>query len=169
MLRRTILALALLLGAGAATAQEAASSDKDATAVFAGGCFWCMVHPFEALDGVVKVTSGYTGGDVADPTYEQVSAGGTGHAEAVEVVYDPAKVGYDRLLDVYWRNVDPFAKDRQFCDVGHQYRSAIFPTDEAQRKAAEASKEAVAKRFGQTVETTIEPFKAFYPAEDYHQ
>jgi peptide-methionine (S)-S-oxide reductase len=110
------------------------------TATFAGGCFWCMVHPFEVIDGVISTISGYTGGSVANPTYEQVSAGGTGHKECVEVVFDPKKVSYQTLLDVYWRNIDPFDDKGQFCDKGNQYRSAIFVANDEQKAMAEASK-----------------------------
>jgi peptide-methionine (S)-S-oxide reductase len=140
-----------------------------AHATFAGGCFWCMVHPFDQLPGVVSVTSGYTGGTKKNPTYEEVSSGETGHAESVDVVYDPAKIGYEKLLDVYWHNVDPLAKDRQFCDVGTQYRSAIFFHDETQKRLAEASKAEVQKRFKQPIATQIVAASTFYPAEDYHQ
>ena len=142
---------------------------EEARATFAGGCFWCMEPPFEALPGVVSVTSGYTGGTQANPSYEEVSAGGTGHAEAVEIVYDPARVSYEKLLEVFWRNVDPTAADRQFCDVGSQYRSAIFVHDAAQRKAAEASRAAVQQKLGVPVKTQIAEAGAFYRAEDYHQ
>jgi peptide-methionine (S)-S-oxide reductase len=161
--RPLLLAIALMLGAAARAEQ--------ATATFAGGCFWCMEPPFEALDGVVSVTSGYTGGSVASPTYEQVSAGGTGHAEAVQVVYDPAKVGYEKLLDVFWHNADPVAKDRQFCDVGAQYRSAIFVHDAQQRKLAEASRDTLQRsgRFTQPIATQIVDAGPFYAAEEYHQ
>ena len=140
-----------------------------ATATFAGGCFWCMQPPFDAVPGVVSTTVGYTGGHVDHPTYEQVSAGGTGHAESIEVVFDPAKVSYRELLGVFWRNVDPTTRDKQFCDVGHQYRTAIFVHDDEQRREAEASRDAVAKRLGQPVVTEIVPAGTFYPAEDYHQ
>jgi len=140
-----------------------------ATATFAGGCFWCMQPPFDSVPGVVSTTVGYTGGHVDHPTYEQVSAGGTGHAESIEVAFDPAKVTYRQLLDVFWRNVDPTTRDRQFCDVGHQYRTAIFFHDDEQRREAQASRDAVAKRLGQPVVTEIVPAGTFYPAEDYHQ
>ncbi len=139
------------------------------TAVFAGGCFWCMVHPFEALNGVRSVISGYTGGSLANPTYEQVSAGGTGHIESVEVVFDPAKVGYQTLLDVYWRNVDPFDAKGQFCDRGNQYRPAIFVADDEQKALAQASKRELEKRFERPMATEILPAGPFYRAEDYHQ
>ncbi len=141
------------------------------TAVFAGGCFWCMESPFEKLPGVLAVTSGYTGGDIVNPTYEQVSSGGTGHAEAVRVVFDPKKVSYERLLEAYWPNVDPTVRNRQFCDVGEQYRAAIFVHGAAQRKAAEASKAALErdKPFPQPIVTPIVDAGPFYPAEEYHQ
>jgi len=138
-------------------------------ATFAGGCFWCMVPPFEKLDGVVSVTSGYTGGQKKDPTYEEVSSGTTGHAESVQIVYDPAKIGYDKLLDVFWHNIDPTVKDRQFCDVGEQYRTAIFYHSEEQKKLAEDSKKAVEKELGGAVYTQIVPASEFYRAEEYHQ
>ena len=142
---------------------------EDATAIFAGGCFWCMEPPYDQLDGVKSTTSGYIGGHVDDPTYEQVSAGGTGHAEAVKVVYDPEVVSYERLLAVFWRNVDPLTANRQFCDAGTQYRSAIFYVDERQKTLAEESLEQVAARFDEPVVTEINPAGTFYPAEDYHQ
>jgi len=143
---------------------------ESATAVFAGGCFWCIEADFEKLPGVLDVESGYTGGHVPDPDYAQVSAGGTGHAEAVRVRYDPARVSYAELLDYFWKRIDPTVKDRQFCDSGTQYRSAIFPATDAERRAAQASREALVAsgRFAQ-VFTTIEPAASFYPAEDYHQ
>ncbi len=142
-----------------------------AKATFAGGCFWCMEEVFEAVDGVVSVVSGYTGGRQAHPTYEEVSAGRTGHAEAVEILFDPARVSYEKLLQVFWLNIDPTTPDRQFCDTGHQYRSAIFYHDEMQRKLAEASKLAVekTKKFKEPIVTEIVPASPFYPAEDDHQ
>ena len=142
-----------------------------AVATFAGGCFWCMEGPFDALDGVISTTSGYTGGSKKDPTYQEVSAGRTGHAEAVQIVYDPAKVTYEKLLDVFWHNIDPTVKDRQFCDVGSQYRSGIFVGDDAQKKAAEASKAALdkSKPFKAAIVTEITAATMFYAAEDYHQ
>jgi len=144
---------------------------KVATATFAGGCFWCMQPPFEKLDGVLKTTVGYTGGSTTNPTYRQVSAGGTGHAEAVEIEFDPARVSYEKLLEVFWRNVDPLAKNRQFCDSGDQYRSAIFVHDDTQRRAAEASLKAIedSGRLEGKIETQIVPAATFYAAEDYHQ
>jgi peptide-methionine (S)-S-oxide reductase len=152
----------LLLAASAAQAEPA-------VATFAGGCFWCMEPPFEALPGVVSVTSGYTGGTKQDPSYEEVSAGGTGHAESVEIVYEPAQISFEKLLDVYWHNIDPTVADRQFCDVGTQYRSAIFVHDAAQRKAAEASRAEVQKQLGVPVKTQIVDAGPFYRAEEYHQ
>jgi len=140
-------------------------------ATFAGGCFWCMEHPFDALPGVQSVTAGYTGGQKKNPTYKEVSAGGTGHAEAVQIVYDPSKIRYETLLDVYWHNIDPTVKDRQFCDTGNQYRAAIFYHTEEQRRAASLSKEALEKTkpFKGPVVTGIDPAGEFYPAEEYHQ
>lgn len=140
-------------------------------AIFAGGCFWCMEHPFDELDGVISVTSGYTGGHKANPTYEEVSAGYTGHAEAVRVVYDPSKIAYEKLLDVFWRNIDPTVANRQFCDVGDQYRSAIFYAGPLQKAAAEKSRTALdaSKRFSTPVKTQVVEASVFYPAEEYHQ
>ena len=140
-------------------------------ATFAGGCFWCMEHPFDALTGVVSVTSGYTGGHKKDPTYEEVSAGGTGHAESVQIVYDPSKISYEKLLQVYWHNIDPTVEERQFCDSGHQYRSAIFYQNETQRQLALKSRDALEKDkpFKDPVVTEITQATEFYPAEEYHQ
>jgi len=157
------------LAACAALLLGAAASAEPAVATFAGGCFWCMEPPFESLPGVSSVTAGYTGGTRANPSYEEVSAGGTGHAEAVEIVYDPAQVSYETLLDVFWRNVDPTVANRQFCDVGSQYRSAIFVHDDAQRKAAEASRTEVAQKLGVPVKTGIVDAGPFYRAEEVHQ
>jgi peptide-methionine (S)-S-oxide reductase len=167
-LLRGLLAAGLLLFSLAAAAAPA-NTAATATATFAGGCFWCMEHPFDQLPGVLSVTSGYTGGSKDHPSYEQVSSGGTGHAESVQVVYDPAKVTYQKLLEVFWHNIDPVAPNRQFCDIGEQYRSAIFYRDEAQRQLAEASKAEVQKRFRQPVATQIVAASAFWPAEPYHQ
>ena len=140
-------------------------------ATFAGGCFWCMVPPFDKLEGVVSVTSGYTGGHVENPTYQQVSAGGTGHAEAVQVLYDPAKIDYEKLLEVFWHNIDPVAINHQFCDFGDQYRSEIFYHTDRQKRLAERSKAAIEKSglFREPITTKITPASAFYKAEDYHQ
>jgi peptide-methionine (S)-S-oxide reductase len=166
MLRRTFIAACLLAAAcGSASAQE-----KTAKAIFAGGCFWCVEADFDKVPGVLSTTSGYIGGKVDNPTYNQVSAGGTGHAEAVEIVYDPAKVTYAKLLDVFWRNVDPLAKDKQFCDSGDQYRTAIFYLDDEQKKLAEETKKTVEGKFSpRTVYTQIVKAGVFYKAEDYHQ
>ncbi len=138
-------------------------------ATFAGGCFWCMEPVFDSLDGIVSVAVGYTGGNTKNPTYEEVCTGRTGHAEAIQVVFDPAKVSYAHLLDVFWRNIDPTSKNRQFCDVGTQYRTAIFYHSEAQKAEAEASREKIARRIGGPVHTEIVPASDFYPAESYHQ
>jgi peptide-methionine (S)-S-oxide reductase len=140
-------------------------------ATFAGGCFWCMEHPFDELPGVISVTSGYTGGTRKNPTYEEVSDGGTGHAESVQILYDPSKIRYDKLLTVFWHNIDPTVVDRQFCDTGHQYRSAIFYYTEEQRRTAIQSKQALElhKPFGEQIVTEITRAGEFYPAEEYHQ
>jgi peptide-methionine (S)-S-oxide reductase len=163
---RWIVALGLL-----AASVAAAADAPRATATFAGGCFWCMQPPFESLPGVVSTTVGYTGGTVDHPTYEQVSEGGTGHAESVQVVYDPTKIEYTKLLDVFWHNVDPLTKDAQFCDHGRQYRTAIFVQDDEQQRLAEASKNALeaSKRFDRPIVTEIVRASTFWPAEDYHQ
>ncbi|MBI2821304.1 MAG: peptide-methionine (S)-S-oxide reductase MsrA [Acidobacteria bacterium] len=144
---------------------------KLARATFAGGCFWCMEHPFDELEGVVSTTSGYTGGRVVNPTYEHVSSGGTGHAEAVQILYDPEKISYEKLLDTFWHNIDPTDLGGQFCDRGSQYRSAIFYHDETQKQQAETSKKDLetSGRLKKPVVTEIVPAKDFYTAEDYHQ
>jgi methionine-S-sulfoxide reductase len=140
-------------------------------ATFAGGCFWCMVPPFENLPGVSKIRAGYTGGKDKTPTYEEVSAGTSGHAEAVQVTFDPSKVSYDQLLDAFWRNIDPTTVDQQFADRGSQYRTAIFYHDPEQKKLAESSRDKLAKsgKFGKPIVTSIEPATDFYDAEEYHQ
>ncbi len=138
-----------------------------ARATFAGGCFWCMEAPFDELTGVISTTAGYAGGQKTNPTYEEVS--GTGHAEAVQVVYDSTRLSFAQLLEVFWRNIDPLTPNRQFCDSGTQYRSAIFYHNEEQRRLAEASKQRLAGRFSQPIVTQIVPLQAFYPAEEYHQ
>ncbi len=157
------------LTAGGTTA--AASPEGHETATFAGGCFWCVEHAFDDVEGVISTTSGYTGGQKKDPTYREVSAGGTGHAEAVQVVYDPKKVGYGDLLKVFWRNIDPTTPNRQFCDVGSQYRSAIFYHDETQKRLAEESRRELekSKPFKEPIVTEITMASEFYPAEEYHQ
>ncbi|ATX80728.1 peptide-methionine (S)-S-oxide reductase [Mariprofundus aestuarium] len=141
------------------------------TATFAAGCFWCMEHPFDVLPGVISTTSGYIGGEKDHPRYEEVSAGTTGHAEAIQVVFDPAVIGYEKLLQVYWRNSDPTTANRQFCDVGSQYRPAIFVHSEAQKRLAEASKRELerSKSFAAPVVTEIVEAGTFWPAEGYHQ
>jgi len=157
--------------ADAPSATATSTPEVTATAIFAGGCFWCMEHPFDELDGVLSTTSGYTGGHVVSPTYEQVSSGTTGHAEAVRVLYDPAKIGYDKLLEVFWHNVDPLDAGGQFCDRGSQYRTGIFYTTEEQRQLAEQSKAALESsgRLSAPIVTEIVEAGPFYPAEDYHQ
>jgi peptide-methionine (S)-S-oxide reductase len=161
---------ALVFGLAAALT-AAAPAPKRASAIFAGGCFWCEETAFEGVPGVISVTSGYTGGQKKSPTYDEVSSGGTGHAESVEVVYDPSKISYEKLLEIFWRNVDPFQANGQFCDHGTQYRSAIFYKDEEQRKAAEESKRKLEEqpRFRGKIVTQIVPTSTFYPAEEYHQ
>jgi peptide-methionine (S)-S-oxide reductase len=165
-----VLLLVLSASTNVATAQ-ATGNDTLAKAIFAGGCFWCVEEAFEEVSGVVSVTSGYTGGHVANPSYEQVSAGKTGHTEAVEVLYDPAKVSYSQLLDVFWQNIDPLTPNAQFCDHGSQYRAGIFYHNAEQQKLAEASKQALveAKRFNEPIVTEITMATTFYPAEEYHQ
>jgi peptide-methionine (S)-S-oxide reductase len=178
--RLTLLAVAATLVGIAAVAsgpateparKEAPKEAKLATATFAGGCFWCMEPPFDKLAGVVSTTSGYIGGTKANPTYEEVSEGDTGHAEAVQVVYDPSKVSYAQLLEVFWRNVDPLTPNAQFCDKGSQYRSAIFFHGAEQQKLAEESKRKLeaSGRFKQPIVTELVAATTFYPAEEYHQ
>lgn len=142
-----------------------------AKAIFAGGCFWCVESDFDKIPGVLSTTSGYTGGKTANPSYEQVSSHSTGHAEAVQVVYDPSKVSYQRLVEYFWHTIDPTVKDRQFCDVGTPYRSAIFALDAGQLKIAQASRAALEKNkpFKDPIVTEIALASEFYPAEDYHQ
>ena len=167
-----ILALIAMLAAFHAVAQAPPKvAPGNAVATFAGGCFWCMEPPYDKLPGVVSTTSGYMGGTKVNPTYSEVSAGTTGHTEVVQVVYDPKKVSYEKLLEVFWVNIDPTVKDRQFCDAGSQYRTSIFYHDAAQRQAAEASRAALekSKPFKEALVTPIEMAGAFYPAEDYHQ
>ncbi|MDB5649563.1 MAG: methionine-S-sulfoxide reductase [Hyphomicrobiales bacterium] len=163
-----VLSLALLLALPLHVTPASAQA-KQATAVFAGGCFWCLESDMDKVKGVLSTTSGYTGGTVANPTYEQVSAGSTGHAESVKVVYDPSVVTYKELLHVFWRNVDPVTADAQFCDHGSQYRAAIFYGNDEEKQLAEASKAELKGRFKQPVVTQIVPASTFYPAEDYHQ
>jgi len=150
---------------------QAAADAAIGKAYFAGGCFWCMEEAFEKVEGVLSATSGYMGGAVANPSYEEVSAGRTGHAESVEVVYDPTKVSYQRLLDAYWRNVDPITPNAQFCDHGSQYRSAIFFQTDEEKRVSDSSKQAIeqSKRFTEPIVTQIVMATQFYPAEEYHQ
>jgi peptide-methionine (S)-S-oxide reductase len=170
LLRSLLLLLALLSSAAAAAPATPAQTEAGASAIFAGGCFWCVEADFETLRGVQRVESGYTGGHVPDPTYEQISNGGTGHAEAVRVWFDPAKISYAQLLDFFWHHIDPTVKDRQFCDVGDQYRSAIFYLDDSQRRTAEASKAALQQSgILPHVYTEITAAGPFYPAEEAHQ
>ncbi len=170
---RWLLGFALLFaGIGLASTQTVPLPQPgpgQAVAIFAGGCFWCTEADFDKVPGVLSTTSGYTGGSVANPSYEQVSTGGTGHAEAVQVVYDPSKVSYEKLLAYYWRHVDPTVRNRQFCDVGEQYRTAIFVNNEQERKLAEASKEKVAAELKQPIYTQVAQTGPFYKAEEYHQ
>ncbi|MCU0973669.1 MAG: peptide-methionine (S)-S-oxide reductase MsrA [Burkholderiales bacterium] len=162
--------LGVILGLLALTLFRGAAAETPATAIFAGGCFWCVEADFEKLPGVVRAESGYIGGKVQNPTYEEVSAGRTGHAEAVRVWYDPQKVTYEQLLEYFWRHVDPTVKDRQFCDVGSQYRTAVFYETDSQRASVEASKAALEQsgRFPR-IYTEIAPAGTFYLAEEYHQ
>ena len=159
------------VAAAPAPAGPVAAGQQLDTAVFAGGCFWCMEPPFDKLPGVRSTTSGYAGGRVANPTYEQVSEGGTGHTEVVRVIYEPARVSYARLLDTFWRNVDPLTANRQFCDGGDQYRSAIFALDPEQRRAADSSLAALRRsgRFDRPIVTEVNDAATFYAAEEYHQ
>jgi len=164
-------AVVLLLMPSLPHAAETGGLGRLETAIFAGGCFWCMQPPFDILKGVASTTAGYTGGGKANPTYEEVSAGGTGHAEAVRILFDPKVISYSRLLEVFWHNIDPATPDRQFCDTGNQYRSAIFYVGETQKRLAQQSKQALEKEkpFKEPVFTEIKAAGAFYPAEEYHQ
>ncbi|HMA66606.1 MAG TPA: peptide-methionine (S)-S-oxide reductase MsrA, partial [Desulfosalsimonadaceae bacterium] len=161
----------LIMGAHTASSGGSASAKQTETATFAGGCFWCMEAPFEALEGVEKVVSGYSGGQVENPTYEQVSTGRTGHAEVVQIHYDTAKISYKELLEVFWRQIDPTDAGGSFVDRGSQYRSAIFYHSPEQKELAEASRDELGAsgRYKRPIVTEIAPFAAFYPAEDYHQ
>ena len=176
-IRTTLVALALVLGHGAATLAHAQApkpspaAPATAKATFAGGCFWCMEEAFDPIPGVLSTVSGYMGGKTKNPTYEQVSTGRTGHAEVIQVEYDPKRVTYEKLLEAFWRNIDPTQRDGQFCDHGSQYRSGIFYHDEEQRRLAEASRAALLKNkpFKGEIVTEVSPAAQFYPAEDYHQ
>ena len=172
-LRVVLLAFIGLVGwpAAAQMAKLPPSPSGSAVATFAGGCFWCMEPPFDKQEGVIATTSGYIGGTKANPTYEEVSSGGTGHTEAVQVLYDPKKVSYEKLLGIFWHNIDPTVTNRQFCDVGSQYRTGIFAHGDDQQKAAEASKAALekSKPFKEAIVTPISSATQFWPAEEYHQ
>lgn len=148
-----------------------AETKKTELATFAGGCFWCMEPPFDKQEGVLKTTSGYTGGKELNPSYKDVSSGSTGHTEAVQIEYDPALISYEKLLEVFWRNIDPFTRNRQFCDVGSQYRTGIFYHNKEQEKLAKDSLQALEKsgRFSDPIVTEITRLENFYPAEEYHQ
>lgn len=146
-----------------------AAEEKHETAILAGGCFWCMEPPFDKLEGVISTVVGYTGGKTKDPTYEATSSGETGHYEAIKVTYDPSKVSFKEILDVFWRNVDPFDAGGQFCDRGSQYRAAIFYSTEEQRKIAQISKKEAEKLWRQKILTELIPASVFYEAEEYHQ
>ncbi|WP_445356681.1 peptide-methionine (S)-S-oxide reductase MsrA [Microbulbifer sp. ANSA002] len=163
---RGVFTLFILLAATLGYAQD---SPNIRTAIFAGGCFWCMEPPYDKVNGVLETTSGYSGGHVKNPTYDQVSAGGTGHAEVVQVKYDANKVSYSELLNIFWHNVDPFDAGGQFCDRGDQYRAEIFYGNEEEKKLAEESKKKVEAELGKKVVTQIKPAATFYPAEAYHQ
>jgi len=167
-MRRLLLSIAFAIAA-AGLAPGLATAQGQAVATFAGGCFWCTESDFDHVPGVISTTSGYTGGKIANPTYEQVSSGGTGHAEAVQVVYDPGKVSYEKLLTYYWRSVDPTVRNRQFCDVGEQYRTAIFVNNDAERALAEASKQKIEAELKVPIYTQIVAAGPFYKAEEYHQ
>ncbi len=164
----SLLTCAVLASGPSSTVQAASASAK---AYFAGGCFWCMEEAFEKVDGVVAVVSGYMGGTVANPTYEEVSAGRTGHAESVEVTYDPTKVTYKKLLEAFWHNVDPLTPNAQFCDHGSQYRSAVFYSTNEEMRQAEESKAAIeqSKKFATPIMTQLVPASTFYQAEEDHQ
>jgi peptide-methionine (S)-S-oxide reductase len=161
-------ALALAFGA-AGLAAEKTSGPQTAKAIFAGGCFWSVERFFDKVDGVVSTTSGYAGGTKKNPTYEEVVTGTTGHVESVEVAYDPKKVSYEKLVDAFWHNIDPFTSNGQFCDFGNQYQTVIFYSDETQKRLAEKSKKEIQERFKKPVATRIVAASQFYPAEDYHQ
>ena len=166
---RVIQLVAALIALGGTAAAQDKPAAGQAAAIFAGGCFWCVEEAFDKVPGVVATTSGYTGGTAENPTYRQVSAGGTGHFEAVKVDYDPAQVSYEQLLDTFWKNVDPFDPIGQFCDKGESYLSAVFVQNEEEKRLAETDKQEISAKFGMPVATAVLPQAQFYPAEDYHQ
>jgi peptide-methionine (S)-S-oxide reductase len=172
---RIVLGLVLMLAQPgsifAVGKDQTPSASRLETATFAGGCFWCMEEALDRLEGVITTTSGYTGGQKRNPMYEEVSAGGTGHAEAVQITYDGTKVDYEKILELFWRNIDPTTANKQFCDVGSQYRAAIFYHNQTQKRLAEDSKKMVerTKKFSEQIVTEIIPASEFYPAEEYHQ
>jgi peptide-methionine (S)-S-oxide reductase len=168
---KVTIVVATLLAVSLVAQGQGVKAGKSEVATFAGGCFWCMEPPFEKLDGVSAVVSGYSGGFKKNPTYEEVSAGKTGHAEAVQITFDPSKISYARLLEIFWHNIDPTAPNRQFCDWGSQYRSAIFYHNEEQKALAEKSKQELElmPAFNGKIVTEIVPLKEFYRAEEYHQ
>ena len=171
MIRVRVSIMKLLLSIIFALYAGTALSSQSAVATFAGGCFWCMEPPFDKLPGVIATTSGYTDGKTVNPTYQQVSAGITGHTEAIQIEYDPSRVSYEQLISVFWKNIDPTVADRQFCDKGSQYRSGIYYHNDMQKKIAEASLRSLEKNkpFKEPVVTQLAAASAFYPAEDYHQ
>lgn len=169
MLHRFLFAASIAVASVLPGAAEAESVENTAVATFAGGCFWCMEEVYDAVEGVISTTSGFIGGHVENPSYRDVVTGGTGHAEAVQVVYDPGRVSYAELLDEFWRNVDPLDAGGQFCDRGSAYRSGVFVHDEEQQRLAEATKAGVAERFAAPIATEIAQATEFYVAEDYHQ
>ncbi len=166
-----MLGVALGVSVSAQTPETGQGAEKTASAIFAGGCFWCMESPFDKLDGVISTTSGYIGGSTENPTYRQVTTGTTGHLEAVKVEYDPEKVSYNKLLDVFWRNIDPHDAGGQFCDRGEQYTTAIFYLTDDQKRLADASKQSLESggKLNAPVVTPVKPAPKFYAAEDYHQ
>jgi peptide-methionine (S)-S-oxide reductase len=166
-----VLITGLMASAPVTNAAQESSASRPEKATFAGGCFWCMEEALDKLQGVVSTISGYMGGQKSKPTYEEVSAGGTGHAEVVQIVYDPAKLSYEKILELYWHNIDPTTPNKQFCDVGNQYRPAIFYHNETQKRLAEESKKVVekTKKFPEQIATEIVPATEFFPAEEYHQ
>ena len=165
-----LILLAVASGGVSAADESVGTPGQFAQATVAGGCFWCMEPPYDKLDGVIDTRSGFSGGDVPNPSYEQVVRGGTGHLEVVQITYDPDRISYERLLEVFWRNVDPFQSNGQFCDLGETYRTAIFFHDDAQKQAAQASLADLKSTFpSQTIDTRLMAYEAFYAAEDYHQ